>query len=251
MRFESLVGDWSALCARLDRTQALARWSRTEPSLATLSSVDDLAIVTNQDQDRPSADNFIGALIRVAAIDGGDDSDAATVVLHLLRPGLCRLAQRLRHRGPEVLALIVGEAACVIRAYPWQRRTRAYAAGILLDVKHNLWYGELAPLGDATKPAAAVLFNPADLTRKQANQCTETPEVELVDLLLWAARSGAISVEDAQLLLDCELGRCYGAGTRAAVAMAAGMSDRTFHRRRQRTIAALVRVAPEYQQAVA
>ncbi len=167
MRFETLVGEWSVLCARLDRTRVLARWSRDEPALAAMSCLNDLVAATDKTQDRRSADDVIGALIRIAAINGGDDSDAATVVLHLMRNGLCRLAGRLHHRGPEVLALVVGEAACVIRSFPWQRINRGCAARILLDVKHNLWYGELAPLDDATNPAAALLVDPADLTRRR------------------------------------------------------------------------------------
>ena len=251
MQFESLVGSWSTLAGRLDRSGALARWGHTEPALAAVPSIEDLAVFTEKPADRAVADELLGALIRVAAVDGGDDTDAALVVLHLLRNGICRMAQRLGHRGPQVMALVVGEVTCVIRSYPWRRRTRSYAAGVLLDAKHALWHGELTPVDDPRRPAAAILIDPADLQLSIAQRPAEAAEIELVDLLLWAASSGTITVQEAQLLIDTAHVRAHGAGTRAAVAAAAGIPERTFRRRRQRTLAALAAAAPEYSAAVA
>lgn len=251
MQFESLVGPWGSLVDRLDRVDSLARWSRAEPALAVVAGIGELRALTEQQRDRRAADEIIGALIRLAAVDGGDDQDAAVVLLHLLRNGICRMAGRLAHRGPDVLALVVGEVTCGIRSYPWKRRTRSYAAGVLLDAKHVLWYGELAPLDDARNPAAAILIDPADLARATAERPARPAEIELLDVLLWAAASGAISVEDAQLLIDTGSGRSCGAGTGTSAALAAGIPERTSRRRRQRTLTTLARVASDYLAAVA
>lgn len=251
MQFESLVGSWSKLADRLNRRGALARWAAAEPALAAVSSINAVRALTENPTDRAAVDELVGALIRVAAVDGGNDADTALVVLHLLRNGICRMAQRLGHRGPQVMALVVGEVTCVIRSYPWRRRTRSYAAGVLLDAKHALWYGELTPVDDPRRPAAAILIDPADLQRSSAHRPVESVEIELMDVLLWAASSGVITVGEAQLLIDTEHGRAYGAGTRAAVAAAAGIPERTFRRKRQQTLAALADAASDYVAAVA
>jgi len=251
MQFEALAGSWPALTGRLDRRNTVARWSRAEPVLAAVSSVADLPSLTASQVDRAAADQVLGALIRVAAVDGGDDPDAALVVLHLLRKGIGRMVQRLDHRGPDVMALVIGEVTCVIRSYPWRRRTRYYAAGVLLDAKHALWYGELTPVNDARRPVAAILVDPADLQRATTDQAAGPSEIELVDVLLWAVSSGAVTAEAAQLLIDTEHGYACGAGSRTAIAAAAGIPERTFRRRRQRTLAALASVASDYLAAVA
>ncbi len=157
---------------------------------------------------------------------------------------------KFAHRGPEVMALVVGEVVCAVRSYPWRRRNRAYAAGVLLDAKHALWHGELTPI-DPHRPGGADLVDPAVLAQARAGHAVETAEVRLVDLLLWAVESGAISSRAAQLLLDTEHAASYGTGGRIAAAKAAGIPERTFCRHRKNTIAAMTTIAADYLAAMA
>lgn len=244
-QYETIAGSWPALTARLDRADTIITWSTREPILARASSVAELPALTARDADRAQVDGMIAALVRLAAVDGGDDVDAALVLLHLLRDGALSLAGRLRHRGPDVLALVVGELTCQIRRFPW-RSTRPYGARLLLDTKHALWHGELRPLVDGRRPHEAFLVDPA-LWLEQPTPASEADEgVTLVDLLVWAAASGVASVEDLRLLVEFEQLRGYGNQARERVAAAWGINERTLRRRRERTLSSLRAAAAEY-----
>ncbi len=108
------------------------------------------------------ADEVLGALVRLAAADGQNDPDA---VLLLPAPALKwrrRAGRSARDLTGDVLALVVGELTVQIRAFPWRRRTRAYAANLLLDTKTALWR-ELRPHRTRTFPhAGEVLVDPTD-----------------------------------------------------------------------------------------
>jgi hypothetical protein len=246
MRFEDVAGNWSTLSARLDRAASLAHWRDAEPVLAMAESINDLPSLTAEHCDRMAADALIGGLVRLAAADGGNDPDAVLVVLHLLRNGICAMAGKFAHRGPDVMALVVGEVTCQIRTYPWRRRREGFAAGLLLDAKHVLWRSELAPACAATRPYDAMLLDPADFHNDPRWALhTATEDVELVDILLWAAAAGTVSMEDLQLLLDVENRRSYGTQSRLQVAAEHGINERTLRRRRSRTLAALRDAARE------
>lgn len=252
MRFEDVAGDWSALSIRLDRAGTVTHWRVLEPALAAVQSIGDLPQLTAEHGDRAAADALIGGLVRLAAVDGGNDADAALVVLHLLRNGICALAGKFAHRGPDVMALVVGEVTCQIRAYPWRRRRAGFSAGVLLDAKHVLWRSELAPACAATRPYDAMLVDPAELQHDtRFVQKPPTAEIELIDVLLWAAAAGTVSTEDVRLLLDVEERRSYGARSRSDVAAEHGIHERTLRRRRTRTLTALRDAARDYMASAA
>ena len=86
-----ILGDWLTLSDQLDRAGAVRRWVAAEPVFAGLESVAQLPGWWR----RGESDAVIGALVRLAAADGGDDLDAVVVLLHLLEPGARALARRL------------------------------------------------------------------------------------------------------------------------------------------------------------
>jgi len=57
------------------------------------------------------------------------------VVLHLLGPGACTVAEQLQDISADALELVLGELALQIRQYPWRRRGRSYAANLLMDTR--------------------------------------------------------------------------------------------------------------------
>lgn len=251
-RFSTVAGSWPLLVHRLDATAAVSTWAEQEPALVGIGGVGELADLTRPGGDPRRADEVLGALVRCAAIDGGDDTDAVLVVLHLLSDGAAALAAKLAHRCADPLAMVVGELACQIRTYPWQQRPTGFAAGLLLDTKHTLWRGELRPLANTDHPRDAVLVDPVVWAEATGDQVTAiNDDVDLGDLLAWAARTGVAIREDLRLLLELERHHGYGNAARHRVAADFGINERTVRRRRDRTLAALRAAGAAYLAAAA
>ena len=257
---DDVAGSWLELVARLDAAEALGRWAAREPTLAGVAGVGDLAELTCAGCDRVRADAVLGALVRWAAADGGDDPDAVLVLVHLLADGVWALAARLRDLADDLPALIVGELTAQIRAFPWRRRRRAFAANLLLDTRAAV----LRDLGlgrHGWHRRGEVLIDPLDEWRLlNIGGASEvwcgwrgcfgsrepTAAEELADLLAWVAEQRLVPVADLRLVWDLESARGYGKAARATVAAAYGVNERTVRRRRDRTLAALRAVTGDY-----
>ena len=249
-----VAGSWPELAARLERCGTWGRWVQVEPALAMVDGPAGLSAALAPGVDPRTADALLGALIRLAAADGGGDQDAVLVVLHALADGAGALAGQLAHRSADSLTLVVGELTCQIRAFPWRRRTRAYAANLLADTKHELWVGELRPPRSGHHPAEARPVDPLTWPELQLRPAelgggAEQSQLELIDLLVWAAGAGVAPAGDLALLWD----RVAGSGMPGHAQLAAdlGVDERTLRRRRCRTIAALRDSSSAYLAAVA
>lgn len=250
-RDDSVAGSWADLVSRLDAGQTVARWARTEPALAGLAGVQDLARLTARGGDPDRAEEVLGALVRQAAADGGDDPDSVLVLLHLLAPGVYVLADRLADLDAtgDMVRLIAGQLAIEIRGFPWLRRRRAYAANLLLDTRRAV-LRELGlrrrsrvpevPVGLFVLPWWEAALEPTPAVD------APTPWAELVDVLIWAARCRVAEPEDLRLVWQLEQLHGYGASATARVARAWGIHERTVRRRHTRTLAALRAAAAEY-----
>lgn len=253
----TVAGDWAALTIRLTDERALHRWACVEPAVADLTDLEDLARQLRPGTDRARADELLGALVRLAAADGHDDPAAVLVLLHLLSGGAQVLAARLTDLTTDALALVVGELTVQIRSFPWRRRTRAYAANLLLDTKTALWR-ELRPHRTRTHPEAGeVLIDPTDQVSAPGlfPSCAQGPdddeELDLRDVLVWAERTGVATGRDLALLLAIERTREYGGPAQLHVATEWGISERTLRRRRDRALAALQAARSSYLEACA
>src|SRR3954462_7775016 len=129
------VRRWPALTARLDDDAVLASWAEAEPDLAGLSTVDDLLVVWAEDGGDDRTNAVLATLVRLAAVDGGRDDDALLLTLHLLSGLVWATVAELRALSPAIVAVVVGELACQIRRYPWQRRPRAVAANLRAETR--------------------------------------------------------------------------------------------------------------------
>jgi len=254
---DSTIGSWDLLSDRLDRDGTVQRWARLEPALMEVLELQDLAGRLRPGTDPARADELLGALVRLAAADGHDDPDAVLVLLHLLSGGARALAARLADLAGDMLGLVVGELTVQIRAFPWRRRTRAYAASLLLDTKAALWR-ELRPHRTRAFPGAGeVLVDPTDARQVAGLFGGSVPgpegdgDLELLDLLVWAARTGVVDGEDLALLLQVERTREYGGAAQLQVAAAWGINERTLRRRRDRALAALQAASAGYLAACA
>ena len=249
----SIAGDWIDLTQRLDAAGALSRWSRTEPALRGLRDIDVLAALLAPDSgvDADRADALLGALVRTACREGGDDADAVLLVLHLLADGVRPLAKRLADLSEDILTLLVGELTVQIRTFPL-RRTRAYAANLLRDTQLACWR-ELRPHRTRTYQAGTdILINPLDQPgmRYWFDRSIAGPGgddlSELADVLAWAEARGIASRRDLALVVELEHQRGYGTAARHRVAASFGINERTVRRRRDRTLAALRLAVEDY-----
>jgi len=244
-RDNAIVGCWTALADRLDRAGVLARWASLEPALDGVGSVGELPTLTAQGCDPQAADELIGALVRRAAVAGGGDADAAVLVVHLLSRGVLALARRLADLSDCVVDLAVGELCCQIRAFPIDRRHRAYAASLLRDTRSAL-LAELRP----ARRRAEVLIDPLDGQATALWEHAAAAAVsggqgpELGEVLRYAVDARLVSADDARLLTEVTRHGGYGGRGRERAASALGCSVRTVGRRRASAVAALHRAAP-------
>ena len=230
--FEELVGSWPHLVRRLDTNQVMSRWSIAEPALVGVSSVGDLPRLTRHSQ--PARDRVFGAVVRTAALRGGNDPDATLVVLHLMAEAATGLANRLADFRPRVLEVVIGELTVQIRQFPVDRRTRAYGSNLMLDTKAAL-LRELMPTRWEIPCDAPIL----DIAATAPEFVTES-DVELDDLFEWARRARVVTDADVQLLRELQR------GARLRLADAAGVTERTIRRRRDRALTALRHAVPTY-----
>lgn len=257
-RHAATAGSWIDLTARLDARGALEHWARREPALACVSSCEQLAASLRVGADPALADALLGALVRLGAAAGGDDPDAVVLVLHLLSDGATAMASQLADLADDVLGLVVGELTAQVRTFPVGRRTRAYAANLLRDTRTAV-LRELLPHRTRSRPGAVeVLVDPTDPDSRRMlleQDAGDNEDLDLLDLLMWAERTGVVEARDVAALLATERARDQrGAGQRgyAAVAAAAcGMSSRTTQRRHLQALTALRRARGNYLTAVA
>ena len=247
----TIVGSWSALAARLDDEDVLARWAAVEPDLAGLTTVTDLLAVWTEDGGYDRTNAVLAALVRLAAVDGGRDDDALLLTLQLLSGLVWTMVAHLEDLTPDIVVVVAGELACRIRRYPWQRRPRAIAANLRAETRRAV-LAELRPGSRCHLDRVEVLTCGGDVARiASAAISDEAEDVDVADLLRWAVRSG-VDASDVALLIATECGRYLR--QRSAdrqVAAAHGITTRTLYRRRHRTLTALRRVAPQYLAAVA
>jgi hypothetical protein len=246
----TIVGSWPALAARLDDDAVLARWAKAEPTLAGVTTVAELLAVWSEDGADDRIDTVLAALVRLAAVDGDRDDDALLLTLHLLSGLVWTLAAQLQDLSPDIVAVVVGELACQIRLYPWRRRSGAVAANLRAETRRAV-LAELRPRVRRHADRGEFLTLDGDVTRLASATATDQEDVDVVDLLQWAVRSGVDSA-DVALLIDTECARdLRERSADQRVASAHGITTRSLYRRRHRALTALRNVAPRYLAAVA
>lgn len=247
----TLIGPWTALAARLNDDGVLARWSTETAELADLGDVDGLL----QAWADPARTHSIAAgLIRLAAADGGRDDDALLLLLHLLSGVVWRLTSQLADLSPDVTGLVLSELTCQIRSYRWRSRTGGLVTNLELDTRRAV-LAELRPSDRYHPDRVERLTDNGIIYPAQrlafAGPAGNEDDLDLVDLLLWAAAAG-VDESDLRLLVESERAPRGHRGGRGddRVAQAHGISRRHLLRRRERALAALREVAPAYLAAV-
>lgn len=243
------------------------RWCIAEPDLAKFDSLETIRGLRGQAEDQP-----LGALLRLAAKDGGDDQLAAVAVLHQLGGSVRTIARHFWHVADgEAEGIVAGAMWEQIRAYDWRTRTRRHAAAIhhttrkavrstLLRDDSRWQIRGVIPFDPQSWLFEAVV-DQADATSGRVGDLGAQDQLEV--LLNWSVRHGVVNEEDIELLESLmEADRhnptiprwLRGVCSMAAVEQMASerrVSAKSVTRARDRVIAKLRGAAPAFLDGVA
>jgi hypothetical protein len=240
--------------ARLDTSSTFDRWAAATPALSCGGDVDSIAGLFAElgPRSRPTHhDTLLGALLQLAAHDGGDDADAVLAVLHAMTEGAARLARRGYGDG-----LVLGELTIQIRAYRWRQPRRAVAATLLRNTAHALcceenhaWMRTRQYAQRVSEHAVGIQpWSEVDADEPTSLGADEQNDdgLDLVDLLLWAERTGVVDARDLSMLVEYHYGRESTGAGHGHVARLFGVTERTSKRRCAAAMEALRAAVPQY-----
>jgi len=255
--------NWPALEERVERSGRWSSWVATETVLAGMKGLDELVAIVEDRGDPGRADALLAALIRLGAVDGGNDQDAAQAVALLLANGAARLARQLRNLSDNIEEMVAGQVWLQIREFPSRRRRRAIAQNILMDARRAV----LRDLGvDTASRHRGIVVILVDTTA--AGTVTDGragafvdhdpgarlgDELTLLAVLEWATGKGVVTDQDAAILLELAslevAGTVRGLNSAAEVRVVAGrrgVNEKTVRRSRDRAVRCLVSAREAY-----
>lgn len=256
------VGVPPAQLAEMVEGEVWDRWLTAEPALAAVGSLTELDALRGSATDGP-----LGALVRLATRDGGDDELAGIAVVHQLEGGVRQLIRQFRNLTDDVETVVIGALWEQIRAFPWRRRTRSYAANLIYDTRAAI-IAVLLPGTTRRGPEPVVFVDPQAglLDALAESKGLNAPEDlcgaadQLGDLLNWAVKAKVVTREDARLLVELVVaghgapdtecpqwarGACSVAAV-TKVAQRRGLCTKTVIRRRDQAVACLRATAGRY-----
>ncbi|MBN9103591.1 MAG: hypothetical protein J0I14_01185 [Propionibacteriaceae bacterium] len=241
-------------------------WSERVPAVGSLS--DPAGVDAWRRAAGPAeVDAVLRGLAELAARDGGDDTDAATVLAWLLLPTAIRLSAEFIDADPDIDEHI---AACLwieVRTFRWRTSSRV-AANIAWRVRNQVLVevGDRRQLADRGKRTQAHTLVDEALVRERAEQVASSDREDLLEVLDWAVEQALLSEADTGLLVDVVAaaarstsgppagGWLLGDQASELVGAELGVSGRTVRRRAKRSIEALAeaiqRQAPSRSSAI-
>jgi hypothetical protein len=253
---------WPSLAERVERSGRWPAWVTAEPALASMAGLGEVAAIAADRAHPGRADVLLAALVRLGAVDGGNDQDAAAAVALLLDNGAARLAGQLRNLSGDIDQMVAGQVWLQIREFPWRRRREAIAKNILMDARRALLRdlgvdtrrcnrGVVLLLMD-TNDGAVAAVGPRALVY-QDGPAGPADELTLVEVLEWATGNGVVTARDAAILLELAsvevadvVRGLSSAAEIAAVATARGVNEKTVRRSRDRAVRCLVGARQAY-----
>ncbi len=243
------------------------KWCRVEPDIAVFNSLSTIRGLRGQAEDRA-----LGALLRLAAKDDGDDQLAAVAVLHQLGGSVRIIARHFWYAADgEADGIVAGAMWEQIRAYDWRSRTEHHAAAIHHATRKSVrsallwddsrWQSRsVIPINPQSGLFEAVVEGPLE----SPGSVTELGSQDQLEVLLsWSLRHGVLAEDDVALLgALVEADRqnpgitkwMRGACSMAAVEQMAserGVCAKSVTRARDRVIAKLRQAAPAFLDEVA
>ena len=187
---DRLEREWQALAGGA-LVPRLRVWRREEPALAAFATPDTVIRFLHSRAPGLEKDGVLRALLARSRTD----PLAARVVLQALLPGLKGLARRIFLDADDVeqlWQLLLASAWEQIRTYPLERRPRRIAANLLLDSMR-------ATLDELARERGRRGELPA--TPVIPNAAAPTPASDVQTVLERAVAAGAISADEAELIL--------------------------------------------------
>ena len=253
---------WPSLAGRVERSGSWPVWVTAARVLASVAGLEELAAIVADRAHPGRTDELLAALVRLGAVDGGNDLDAAHAVSLLLATGFARLARQLRNLSGDIDQMVAGQVWLQIREFPWRWRRRASAANILMEARRAL----LRDLGVETRICARGCGDPGGHHHRWGGyrqrlahladhdgHAGPADELALVSVLEWATGNGVVTASDVAILL--ELANCEEAGSVRglrsaakinAVAARLGVNKKTVRRSPDRAVRALAGARQAY-----
>lgn len=251
---------------------AAARWQGWQDTEPRLAGVPDPARLTSWrwTVSRPDANEVLLGLARLAAVDGGDDSDAATVLAWLVLPGVLTVRRQLRQLVPsldwdqDLDQRVAAQFWQEVRTLPWRQRVWV-ASRVCWRIHDALVKNSV----DDTAVQPSRFADVAELQDRRSPLVGEPSAAEqLADLLAWARHEQLISEDDRLLLLSlvaaaraleeagaavksAALGGLSSVRVSEEVASWWGLSGRAVRRRTRRCLGVLSAAAPRFFDEVA
>lgn len=242
-----------------------ASWVDAEPALADVPDPSELEEWLAKDRMRANpghwqvANEVMLGLARLAAVDGGDDGDAALVLAWLLLPTAIRAAAWYRPAAPEDIdELVAGQLFLQVRTYPWQTRPGSVGAGIGRDLRRHI--GQ--ELGLITPRFQMVAVDPLILDTNPAEPVDPPAELTVIALMDEAEQNGVLSAGHRALLEELmeqgiasgatpartrSLGGLASPALTSVVAARRRVSIRTIRRQVGDAVAAIVRMTAQWE----
>ena len=241
-------------------------WCRARPELAAFESLATIRRLRGTVEDQA-----LGALLWLAAMDGGDDQLAAVAVLHQLGGSVRVIARHFWHAAEgEAEGIVAGAMWEQIRTYNWHERTGHHAQAIhhatRKSVRSVLLRDDSRWQSRGVIPLSPQSWVFEEVTCARDNECglMDLGAQDQVDILLrWSVRRGVL--DDAEVALLGELmdadranprittwmrGACSVSAIERA-AGARGVCAKSVVRARDRAIAKLRQAAPIFMDEVA
>jgi hypothetical protein len=222
LALDALKSDWQYGLRSSQLNARFRVWQIKKPVLARFADPAAVVSFARGSASRADKDAVLGALLAWAK----HEAIGAQMVLEIIRPGLLNLSSRIvrdAREREELCSMILLAVWEVIRNYPLARRPRRIAANLLLDTLHQT----LAQVGAESAWRAAWSFTGVE-TRDGA--AAQQADGDVDGLLDRAVRAGAVTAEEAELILRSRIDGVELAG----LAHAAAVSYNAMKVRRQR-----------------
>lgn len=243
------------------------QWCHAEPDLAAFGSLKKIRSLRSEAEDKA-----LGALLRLAAKDGGDDQLAAVAVLHQLGGSVRTISRNYWFAADgEAEGVVAGAMWEQIRTYDWRAHTRHHASAIHHATRKSVraallpddsrWQSRGVMLLDPQSRLFEAVMDRADPDVEEGHGLDAADQLEI--LVSWSVRQGVLDVDDAELLealVDADRqnpgikrwkrGVCSVAAVERA-ASERGVCAKTVTRARDRAIAKLRRATPTFWEEVA
>ena len=188
-----LNAEWDHLCADPATAAAVRAWAGAHP---VLTGCTDLQAVERQVA-RASRELADGVLLALLRLGHRGDELARRTVLQLMLGKAIRIAAS--HTGRDAPATLEDAAITalwtVIASYPVDRRTSKVAANIAMDTLR-------LTVADHAHQHHETPTTPDDLHRVDVPHQTMPPDLELIELLVWAVDTKTVTAQDASLVMD-------------------------------------------------